>query len=100
MKKYFRTVAVLTVLVAFCAIVALWVAIERRFGTPVMIAANILPFIAPFVVLGLVMVGAAFKRKPLRSSNQPRIEHLRIAGKYQSVGRFGETGISPLHLRG
>jgi len=98
-----RKVASFVVLaMAICALIASWVVFERPYGTIGTIAASLAPFIAfivPFFVLFVIVVAAA-KRKPLRSPNYPRIEHLRIAGKYQAVGRFGETGISPLHLRG
>ncbi|HXX21071.1 MAG TPA: hypothetical protein VEJ46_16840 [Candidatus Acidoferrum sp.] len=93
-----RKVASFVVLaMAICALIASWVVFERPYGTIGTIAASLAPFIAPFVVLFVIFVAAA-KRKPL-SPNYPRIEHLRIAGKYQAVGRFGEMGISPLHLR-
>lgn len=95
-----RKVASFVVLaMAICALVASWVVFERPYGTVGAIVASLVPFIALFVVLLVIFVAAA-KRKPLRSPNYPRIEHLRIAGKYQAVGRFGEMGISPLHLRG
>ena len=84
---------------AICALIASWVVFERPYGTIGTIAASLAPFIALFVVLFVVAVAAA-RRKPRRSPNYPRIEHLRIAGRYQAMGRFGETGISPLHLRG
>lgn len=95
-----RKVASFVVLaMAICALTASLVVFERPYGTIGTIAASIAPFIGAFVVLGIVFAGAALARKPLRSPNYPRIEHLRIAGKYQAVGRFGEMGISPLHLR-
>jgi hypothetical protein len=94
-----RQVASFVVLaMAICALIALWVVFERPYGTIGTIAASIAPFIGTFVVL-LIVVAAA-KRKPLRSPNYPRIEHLRIAGKYHAEGRYGDLGISPLHLRG
>jgi hypothetical protein len=74
------------------------VVFEKPYGTIATIAASIAPFIAPFVALFVIFV-AASRRKPLRSSNYPRIEHLRIAGKYQAGGRSAEMGFSPLHLR-
>ena len=103
LKRYFPIAAAFTILLAFCAEIALWVVLERPYGTIGTIAASIAPFIGPFVALGIaVAAGAAvaFTRKPLRSPNYPRIEHLRIARKYQAVGRYGEMGISPLHLTG
>ena len=87
------------ILLAFCTLIASWVVFERPYGTIATIAASIAPFVAPFVVLGVALAAAFSKRKPLRS-NYPRIEHLRIAGKYQAVGTSADIGISPLHLRG
>jgi|SRR6516164_2058075 len=95
-----RRVASFVVLaMAICALIASWVVFERPYGTIGTIAASLAPFIASFVGLFVIVVAAA-KRKPLRSPNYPRIEHLRIAGKYQAVGTSAEMGISPLHLRG
>lgn len=95
-----RKVASFVVLaMAICALIASWVVFERPYGTIGTIAASIAPFIGLFVVLFVIFVAAA-TRKPLRSPNYPRIEHLRIAGKYHAVGRYGEMGSSPLHLRG
>jgi uncharacterized membrane protein len=95
-----RKVASFVVLaMAICALTASWVVFERPYGTIGTIAASIAPFIGAFVVLGIVFAGAASTRKPLRSSNYPRIEHLRIAGKYHAVGTSAEMGFSPLHLR-
>ena len=95
-----RKVASFVVLaMAICALIASWVVFERPYGTIGTIAASLAPFIGLFVVLFVIVVAAA-KRKPLRSPNYRRIEHLRIAGKYHAVGRYGEVGISPLHLRG
>ena len=94
-----RKVASFVVLaMAICALIASWVAFERPYllsGTIGTIVAIIIP---QAVVLGIVL--AAATRKPPRSPNYPRIEHLRIAGKYHPVGRYGEMGSSPLNLRG
>lgn len=95
MKKSFRAVDVVAIVSAICALMASWVVFERPYGTMGMIAAQFAPFVALFVAPGVVV----FARKPLRPANYPRIDHLRIAGKYQAAVRFGETGISPLHLR-
>jgi hypothetical protein len=95
-----RKVASFIVLaMAVGALIASWVAFERPYGTIGTIAAGIAPFMALIVALGIVFAGAALARKPLRPSNYPRIEHLRIAGKYQTGGRSAEIGFSPLHLR-
>jgi nitrate/nitrite transporter NarK len=100
LQRYSRIAAVSVTVLAFCAVIASWVVLERPYGTIGKIAASIAPFIALFVALGIALAAAAFRRKPLRSPNYPRVEHLRIAGKYHAVGRYGEMGSSPLHLRG
>ena len=69
-------------------------------GTIVAIVAQAGTFIPLAVVLAIAFAVAAATRKPLRSPNYPRIEHLRIAGRYQAVGTSAEVGVSPLHLRG
>ena len=98
MKRSFRTVDVVLIVLAICALVAAWVVFERPYGTMGMIAAEFAPFVGAFVALGVIFA-VVFAREPLRPANYPRIEHLRIAGKYQAAGRFGEMGISPLRLR-
>jgi len=97
MKRSFRAVDVVAIVLAICALIASWVVFERPYGTMGHLAAGISPFVALFAALGIIFAGI-FARKPIRPSNYPRIEHLRIAGKYQPAGRFGETGISPLRL--
>lgn len=103
LKRYVLPVAVFsTILLAFC-VIAFRVVFERPYGTSgtiVAIIAQAGAFIPLAVVFGITLAAAASARKPLRSPNYPRIEHLRIAGKYHAVGRYGEVGISPLHLRG
>ncbi|MDE3169838.1 MAG: hypothetical protein KGL75_06830 [Acidobacteriota bacterium] len=97
-ERYSPIAATLFTILAVCAVIASWVVLERPYGIAGQIAAGIGSFIGVFVAIG-IGVAAALRRKPLRSSNYPRIEHLRIAGKYQAVDRFGEMGISPLRLR-
>ena len=97
MKRSFRAVDLVAIVLAICALIASWVAFERPYGTVGAIAAGVAPFVTLFAAFGVIFAGI-FARKPLRPTNYPRIEHLRIAGKYQAAGRFGETGISPLHL--
>jgi hypothetical protein len=98
LKTCSRTAAVLGTLFAVGMVIASWVFFERPYATLRTMAA-IGPFGA-FVAIGIAVVAAAFARKPRRPSNYPRIEHLRIAGKYQAVGGSAEMGFSPLHLRG
>lgn len=100
LKRYFRAVDIFAILLAVCTLFASWVVFERPYRSIGTIAASIGPFISSFVALGIIFAAAALTRKLLRPSNYPRIEHLRIAGKYQAASRFGEAGVSPLHLRG
>jgi hypothetical protein len=96
------SIAVSVILLAFCGF-AFWVVFERSYGTSgtiIAIIAQAGAFIQLAVVFGITLAAAASTRKPLRPSNYPRIEHLRIAGKYHAVGTSAEMGISPLHLRG
>jgi hypothetical protein len=104
-KRYVLPVAFFsTILLAFCILV-FGVLFAKPYGTGRTFIAIIahagvwatlgiglaIPVITSFIV-------ATSGRKPLHPPNYPRIEHLRIAGKYQAVGRFGDIGISPLHL--
>ena len=106
-KRYSLLVAVSAILLVFCSMIALFVTFDRRYGTiwPVatIIAQIVALGVAPFVAIGtglILALGAASKPKSLRPPNYPRIEHLRIAGKYHTVRPFSaEMGISPLRLR-
>jgi hypothetical protein len=80
---------------AYCGVVVLAAALAKEYHT---VGAMIPIFIALAVSVGVAV--PASRRKSLRPPNCPRIEHLRIAGKYQAVGTSAEMGISPLHLRG
>jgi hypothetical protein len=51
---------------------------------------------APFVLIFFVLWAGA--RKASQPVNYPRIEHLRIAGKYIPTSA-AKIGVSPLHLR-
>jgi len=105
LKRYFLPAVISAIFVFFCSVIAFWVVFEMPYGTSrttiVAIIAQAGAFIPLAVVLG-ISIWAASTHKPLRSSNYPRIEHLRIAGKYNyhAVGGSAEMGISPLHLRG
>lgn len=95
LKRYFLLAAVSTIVWAFCSVIALCVVLDLRYGTIGTIIAQ-----AGGLLVALGVAVAASTRKSLRPSNYPRIEHLRIAGKYHAVGSSAEMGISPLHLRG
>ena len=98
-KRYFLLAAVSSILLTLCGILALWVALCRPNGAIAAIIGQAALFgVAPFIA---IFAALALKRKSLRPSNYPRIEHLRIAGKYQALRRFpADMGVSPLHLKG
>ncbi len=103
LKRYFLPVAIFAVFVLFCSVFAFWVVFEMRYGTTRTTIAAVIAQAGAFIPLAFVLwiiIRGASTRKRLRSPNYPRIEHLRIAGKYHAVGRYGEMGSSPLNLRG
>lgn len=95
LKRYFLAAAVSVAVLTSCGVAALGAALAKDYST---LGALIPVFVASAAALGVAV--AALGRRPQRPSNYPRIDHLRIAGKYHAAGRFGEMGISPLRLRG
>jgi len=91
-KRYFHAAAVILAVAGFCGIAAWCVILERRVGT----GRTIMPML--LAVFGLRALISALAHKPSRSPNYPRIEHLRISGKYSPAGA-ADVGISPLHLQ-
>jgi len=90
-KHNFLALAVVFIAVAFASLLVLCVAIGRRYGS------NIAIIVAMGAPIAVAMWVAMFTRKPSRPANYPRIEHLRIAGKYAPTGA-SKVGVSPLHL--
>ena len=91
-KHYFMALAVVFVSVTFAALLVLCVAIDRRYGS------NIAIIEAIGAVILAAMWMAIFPRKTSQRASYPRIEHLRIAGKYASTDA-AEIGVCPMHLR-
>jgi len=91
-KHYFLAVALTFLFVAFSALLVLSVAIDRRYGSDAAMT------LAVGAAIAVAIWPAMLVRKPSRPANYPRIEHLRIAGKYASTGA-GKVGVSPLHLQ-
>jgi Kef-type K+ transport system membrane component KefB len=94
-KHYFLSFALVFTSAASLAILALCVAIARRNGSNTativaMVVALAVPMFLPICV-------AMFPRKPSQRANYPRIEHLRIAGKYTPTDA-ARIGVSPLYL--
>jgi len=90
-KHYFLAFAVVSTSVATLALLALCVAISRRYGS------KTATIVAMGVALAVPICVAMFPRKPSQPANYPRIEHLRIAGKYAPTDA-ARVGVSPLHL--
>ena len=103
LQRYFLPAVIYAIFLFFCSVTAFYEVFDGRYGTigtiATIIAQAAVLWVGPFVA---IVAALAFTRKSLRPSNYPRIEHLRIAGKYkyQAVRRSAEMGISPLHLRG
>jgi hypothetical protein len=90
-KHYFLSFAVVSTSVASLAILALCVAIGRRHGS------NPAIIVSMGVALAVAICVPMFVREPSPRANYPRIEHLRIAGKYAPTDA-ASIGVSPLHL--
>ena len=90
-KHYLLSFAVVSTSVAFLAILALFVAIGRQNGSTIAI------IVAVGLALAVAICVPMFLREPSQRANYPRIEHLRIAGKYAPTDA-ARIGVSPLHL--
>jgi len=103
-KRYFLGVALIFAAVAFALVMALCVALERRLfsngamlGVLGTLTATWMPIaVAVFLPIGIAI--AVAMRKFLQRPNYPRIEHLRIAGKYVPASP-AKMGVSPLYLK-
>jgi hypothetical protein len=93
LKRYLVVSAIFLVFLAWCGVVVLAAALAKEYDA---VGTMIPIFIALAVSVGVAI--PASRRKSLRLSDYPRIEHLRIAGKYH--GSCSQMGISPLRLRG
>ena len=97
---FFLALAVLTFM-ASVAVFILSFAIDRRGGSNGAVIAIIAAAganIPIWVGVAVAIFAPMFGRKPSQAANYPRIEHLRIAGKYAPTGA-AKIGVSPLHLR-
>lgn len=89
--------AMFAIVVVFMACVALFIAIDRGYASRgVVIAVGWAGMAVPFLVA--IFLPLMVVRKTSRPVNYPRIEHLRIAGKYAPTSA-AKIGVSPLHLR-
>lgn len=92
-KRHFLVLAAAFIFVTFAALFVLCLAIDLRYGSNVAATA-----VAVAVPIWVAIWAAMFTRKPSHPANYPRIEHLRIAGKYASTSA-AKMGVSPLHLK-
>ena len=103
-KHYFLTLAMVFTAGAFVLALALCAAIERRLfsgAAYVGVAGDVIGSFMPVAVavfMPIAIAIAVLMRKSPRRLNHPRIEHLRIAGKYAPTSA-SKMGVSPLHLR-
>lgn len=91
MKRNFLPAGIAAIFVVVCALIVFCIAFGATHGTDAM--ASLIAAIAA----GLPCV--PFSKRKTQKPNYPRIEHLRIAGKYQGQRFSAEVGFSPLRLR-
>ncbi len=98
-RRYFMPVA-LPVLVALpMSLIVLSLALDLRYGSNGSTALVLGSLAVPIgSAVWVALFVPAFTRKPSPPPNYPRIEHLRIAGKYNSTGSSARIGVSPLRL--
>jgi hypothetical protein len=101
-RNYFLTLAVVFIAVAFTLVFALCAAINRwlfAHGASMGVAGDVIAIWVPIAVGVFVPIPLAiyYARRPAQRPNHPRIEHLRIAGKYAPTSA-AKMGVSPLYL--
>lgn len=103
-RHYFFLALAVLMFMASVAVFILCFAIERRHDSNGAVIAVIAAIAAAganipiWVGVAVAILAPMFARKSSQAVNYPRIEHLRIAGKYAPTGA-AKTGVSPLHLR-
>jgi hypothetical protein len=98
-KHYFFLALAALTFMASVAVFILCFAIDRRYGSNGGVIAAAGAGIPIWVGVAVAIFAPMFfVRKPSQPVNYPRIEHLRIAGKYAPTGA-AKIGVSPLHLR-
>jgi hypothetical protein len=101
-KHYFLTLAVVFTAAAFALVFALCAVIARRLfsnGANMGVAGDVITKFMPIAVAVFMPIAITiFMRKPSQRPNHPRIEHLRIGGKYAPTSA-SKVGVSPLHLK-
>jgi hypothetical protein len=71
---------------------------SHRWSAAVIAAGSAGTMVPIFVAIFLAMAVPMLARKPSQPVNYPRIEHLRIAGKYAPANP-AKIGVSPLRLQ-
>lgn len=100
-RKHYFFLALAFTLMAFVAVFILWFAIDQRYrsnGAVIAVIGAAGAGIPIWIGVAVAIFAPMFARKPSQPVNYPRIEHLRIAGKYAPTGA-AKIGVSPLHLR-
>jgi hypothetical protein len=99
-RHYFLVFAAVFIFMASVAVFIL--CFDLRYGSSGAVMA-VIAAAAPFIIsiataIAIAILVPMFARKPLQPANYPRIEHLRIAGKYAPTSA-SKMGVSPLHLQ-
>jgi hypothetical protein len=103
MRRYFPPAGIAAIFAFLGALIVFCIAFDVTHATPgresaIAAIAAVAPFVSLFVPLFIVFSAPFFTRNT-QKPNHPRINHLRIAGKYQEQGLIAERGLSPLRLR-
>jgi len=106
LKNYFLALAVAFTAAAFALVLALCAAMNHWFfgffahGASMGVAGDVTAIWMPIAVAVFMPIAIAiyYAHRPPRPLNYPRIEHLRIAGKYVPTSA-GKIGVSPLYLK-
>jgi NADH:ubiquinone oxidoreductase subunit K len=99
-KDYFLMLASVFIFMASVAVFILCFSIDQRNGsnrTVIAIVASAGASIPIWICVAVAIFVPMFSQKSSQRVNYPRIEHLRIAGKYAPTSA-AKIGVSPLHL--
>lgn len=99
-KQYLFLALAVVMFIASIAVFILCFAIDQRYRSNGAVDAIITAAgagIPIWVGVAVAIFAPMFARKPSQPANYPRIEHLRIAGKYAPTSA-AKIGVSPLHL--
>jgi hypothetical protein len=97
-KHYFLLFAVVFIFMASVAVFILCLADDQRYGSSGAALAVGWSGLAVAIFVPLVAIFVPIFARTSPPANYPRIEHLRIAGKYSPTDA-AKMGVSPLRLR-